>query len=151
MIDESAEYRRLLEVMELHQGVNAPIKMVDLNYQVYGVWPEDKINGTRRLRNLIKHAQETGIPIASSADAEAGGYYLATGPELRKYCQRLRARALRVLGLEAKLRNRALPVLVGQIVMEMWPKKKRKKKRTVWSGRYRQRTIGEALEDVQNG
>jgi len=90
--------------------------MRSLYEAVYGKWPSDKINGTRRLRYLITALRKDGIPICHTADPTGGGYYLASGgTDLENQCKRLRAQALRKLAMEARMRKIALPELIGQI------------------------------------
>jgi hypothetical protein len=110
----------LMKILSHHHGRARAISMTALHQAVYGVQAGDKINGTRRLRELITRLKDDGVPICSTSDSEGGGYYLASaGSDLEDYCRRLRAQALRKLVIEAKLRRVALPELLGQISVEL--------------------------------
>jgi hypothetical protein len=106
----------LMKVMSHHHGRARAISMTALHQAVFGRQVGDKINGTRRLRELVTRLKDDGVPICSKSDSDGGGYYLASaGSDLEDYCRRLRAQALRKLAIEAKLRRMALPELLGQI------------------------------------
>ena len=115
------EYERtrmkLLTVLSSHPGPGRAISMVALYREVFGERPEgDKINGTRKLRKYLTSLRREGIPICHSTDTDSGGYYLASAAsDVEEQCGRLRAQALKKLMMEAKLRNVALPALLGQI------------------------------------
>jgi hypothetical protein len=90
--------------------------MPALHLAVFDSPIDDKINGTRRLRKLVTGLRQEGVPICSVSDQNGGGYYLASaGSDLEDYCQRLRAKSLKGLVMEATLRKMALPALLGQI------------------------------------
>lgn len=111
---------RLLSVLTKHIGKSRSIGMAELYEQVFGKGLSDKVNDTRVLRSLITALRKEGVPICSDTDKEGGGYYLAAaGSELENYCMRLRIRALKILKMEATLRQKTLPELLGQITMSV--------------------------------
>ena len=114
---------KLLGILTKHIGKNRSIGMAELYTQVFGKKCVNKWNEARELRKLIEKLRKEGIPICSDTDREGGGYYLAAaGSELENYCMRLRIRALKILKMEAILRNKTLPELLGQIVLSMGTK-----------------------------
>lgn len=69
----------------------------------------------RVLRLLISDAREEGIAIVGTPDT---GYFVAQTPdELEACCRFLRARAMHSLVIEARLRQVALPELLGQLLI----------------------------------
>jgi len=121
MTKEFEKYRiKLLTVLSKHVGKARSIGMGELYEQVFGKQCSDKVNEARLLRKLITELRKNGVPICSDTDREGGGYYLASaGGELEDYCKRLRIRALKILNLEANLRRKTLPELLGQIALAM--------------------------------
>ena len=115
------EYKaKLLYVLTKHVGKPRSISMAELYREVFGEVPKNKINQTRIIRQLITDLRKEGIPICSDMDREGGGYYLASaGGELERYCMKLRTRALKLLQVEANLRRKTLPELLGQIALAM--------------------------------
>jgi len=113
------EYKtKLLGVLTKHIGKGRSIGMAELYEQVFGKHCSNKYNDARILRSLITALRKEGIPVCSDTDKEGGGYYLASaGSELENYCMRLRIRALKILKMEAILRQKTLPELLGQITM----------------------------------
>ena len=110
----------LLSVLARHVGKSKSISMEQLHKEVFGSEPEDKYNSTRVLRKLVEELRREGVPICSSMQSTGGGYYIAAaGSELEAYLKNLRKRALKALMLEAKLRNMALPKLIGQIQLNL--------------------------------
>jgi len=68
---------------------------------------------TRRVRTLVTEAREEGVAVAATPEH---GYFIAVLPEeIDMCCAFLRARAMRSLILESKLRNIPLPELLGQM------------------------------------
>lgn len=68
---------------------------------------------TRRVRTLVTEAREEGIAIAATP---AHGYFVAVLPEeIDMCCAFLRARALKSLLLESRLRKIPLAELLGQM------------------------------------
>jgi len=111
---------RLLATLARHIGRSRAIGMVALYEEVFGEKWRDKINDTRKLRELITELRREGVPICSVTTKEGGGYYLASaGSELETYCSKLRTSALKKLALEAKLRNITLPELLGQLTLSL--------------------------------
>jgi biotin operon repressor len=67
----------------------------------------------RRVRMLVTEAREEGVAIAATPEH---GYFIAVLPdEIDLCCKFLRARALKSLLLESRLRNIPLPELLGQM------------------------------------
>jgi hypothetical protein len=111
---------KLLAILAKHVGKSKSIGMGSLYEQVFGNTCKDKVNQARIIRALITELRKEGIPICSDQDKEGGGYYLAAaGKELEEYCMKLRKRALKILHMEAILRNKTLPELLGQLVLSM--------------------------------
>ena len=111
---------RVLRVLSRHHGEARAISMVGLWSEVFGARMGDKINGTRPLRGILTRLRREGLPICSVSTQDGGGYYLASaGSDLEGYCRRLRNQALRKLLIESKLRNLALPELLGQISINL--------------------------------
>lgn len=119
MSEEQYKYK-LLAVLSKHPGRSRAIGMADLYREVYGEYPKSKITGTRKLRNLLTQLRQEGVPVCSTASQQGGGYYLAgAGSDLQDYCRRLRNQGLKKLGMEAKLRRKTLPQLLGEIQLNM--------------------------------
>lgn len=119
-MDKEQAKTRLLEILIRHVGRHRAIGMGELFQMVYGETWNHRINDTRILRTLITSLRKEGTPICSVVSAAGGGYYLASaGSELETYCKNLRRSALRKLALEAKIRKKTLPELVGQISLNL--------------------------------
>lgn len=70
----------------------------------------------RHLRTLITELREDGIAICGTPRE---GYYIAIrASEVEDTCRFLRARAMKSLQLEARLRRIPLPELLGQLRLE---------------------------------
>jgi hypothetical protein len=119
--EQRAIYKaKLLAILAKHVGKSKSIGMGALYEQVFGDTCKDKVNQARIIRALVTELRKEGIPICSDQDREGGGYYLAAaGKELEEYCMKLRKRALKILHMEAILRNKTLPELLGQLVLSM--------------------------------
>jgi biotin operon repressor len=110
------EENRLLRVLSEHPGKARAISMPALQKAIFGSEIGDKINGTRKLRQLITRLRKEGLPICSVVDQNGGGYYLASASsDIEDYLRRLRNQALRKLAIEARIRKVAMPELLGQI------------------------------------
>lgn len=111
---------KLLAVLSRHVGRHRAVGMDVLYESVFGETAGSKINGTRALRKMITSLRQSGVPIASCSSRDGGGYYLAAaGSELEDYLRRLRARAVRALALESRIRNISLDELVGQVQLNL--------------------------------
>lgn len=67
----------------------------------------------RRVRELVTRARAEGVAICGHPRT---GYYVASEPaDIEHTCRFLRARAMRSLALEARLRRIPLPDLLGQL------------------------------------
>ncbi len=109
----------LLEMLK-HVGKSNAIGMGELYQRVFGKPWNHRINDTRELRSIISELREGGTPICSSAGKFGGGYWVAAaGSELDGYCKKLRARALKILTQEAKLRKITLSELTGGIQLSL--------------------------------
>ena len=114
---------KLLAELSKHVGKGKAIDMGELYERVFGRYCSDKHNKARKIRELITELRREGLPIVSDHDKEGGGYYLAAaGKELEEYCKRLRKRALKILDIEAKLRNTTLPAILAQIIASLGKK-----------------------------
>jgi len=117
MADDGLKYR-VLAMLARHVGKHNVIGMGELYESVFGESWSNRINDTRALRQVITELRKDGTPIVSSSSTSGGGYYLASaGSELEEYCRKLRAKALRALTMEARLRNKTLGELMGQLHM----------------------------------
>lgn len=111
---------KMLQIMTKHIGRSRSIGMSQLYEEVFGEPCTNKWNEARILRQLVTELRREGVPICSDTDKEGGGYYLAAaGSELENYCSRLRTRALKILRMEATLRNMTLPELLGQLSLNV--------------------------------
>ncbi len=111
---------RILMIMSGHVGQGKRIGMGELFERVFDETYEHRINDTRRLRKMITELRRDGVAICSIAAPSGGGYWLASaGSELASYCQKLRSRALGILGMEAIIRKTTLPEMMGQIALEL--------------------------------
>ena len=121
MNDNQRQTRELLlKEMTMHVGRSRAIGMGDLYERVFGRPYRSKINGTRALRKLVTDLREEGVAICSIADADGGGYYLASaGSELNDYCKTVRSRALKMLALESKLRKSTLPRILDEVQLNL--------------------------------
>lgn len=70
----------------------------------------------RHVRTLVTQLREDGVAVCGKP---SDGYFVAREPgEVEDTCQFLRARALKSLQLEARLRRVPLPELIGQLRLE---------------------------------
>jgi biotin operon repressor len=98
---------KLIEAMSRHQGKHCGISAQALAAQL-GV-------PARRLRTLISAAREDGVAICGRP---ATGYYMPTTPaELDEACRFLRARAMHSLRTLSRMQRVAMPVLLGQLLL----------------------------------
>lgn len=71
----------------------------------------------RDIRQAVSDLRDDGIAVAALPST---GYYLAQTPaEIDECCKYLRKRSLHGLRLESRLRKIALPVLLGQISLDI--------------------------------
>lgn len=97
----------LLNALSRHQGRDSGIGASALAAQLQ-VSP-------RRLRKLISAAREDGIAICGKP---ASGYFMPTTPdELQETCAFLEHRALHSLRKLSRMKKVALPVLLGQLLL----------------------------------
>jgi biotin operon repressor len=97
----------LLNALASHQGRDAGIQAERLADQL-GV-------PLRRLRKLISEAREDGIAICGKP---ASGYFMPVTPEeLQETCAFLEHRALHSLRKLSRMKKVALPVLLGQLLL----------------------------------
>ena len=121
MSDKDAQKYRLMSILSGRTGRSRAVDMGELYEAVFGeTYASHKINGTRKLRQLVTELRSEGVPICSVSTKSGGGYYLASaGSELDDYCRRIRMRALKLLKMESKLRKTALPKLLHQIQLNL--------------------------------
>ena len=97
----------LLNALSRHQGRATGISAAHLALQL-DVPP-------RRLRKLISEAREDGIAICGKP---ASGYFMPTTPEeLHETCAFLEHRAMHSLRKLSRMKKVALPVLMGQLLL----------------------------------
>jgi hypothetical protein len=107
---------RLFDVLSRHLGKENAIGMDVLHEVIFDETVSHKINDTKKTRILITALRSQGRAIGSNSSKNGGGYYLPrAGSELDDYCKRMHRRALRILAMEAKIRNISMPELVGQM------------------------------------
>lgn len=95
----------LIALLARHQGANQGISAEDIARALDVP--------TRRVRTLVTEAREEGVAIAATPEH---GYFIAVLPEeIDLCCAFLRARALRSLLLESRLRKIPLVELLGQL------------------------------------
>lgn len=112
---------RVLKVLAARAARPDPwVNMAELYEQVFDRPCGHAINDSRELRHLITRMRRDGVPIVSSDRSEGGGYRLAEGPDdLERFCARFRRRGLASLSVEAALRKKSLPELLGQLALEV--------------------------------
>jgi predicted DNA-binding transcriptional regulator len=94
-------------VLAQHRGKTRAIRVVELAHDA-GISERD-------VRHAVSALREDGIAVCSHPTV---GYWIASSPqELDESCQFLRSRAMKSLVLEARMRNVALPVLLGQLAL----------------------------------
>ena len=113
------EYKaKILYELSKHVGSGKAIEQSELYEKVFGKKIINKHNQARFLRRLIEELRKEGIPIVASTERDGGGYFLAAAEkELENYCAKIRKRALKLLTIEAKLKNKTLPEVVAEIAM----------------------------------
>ena len=122
MTEQEIQFRktRILMIMSGHVGQGRKIGMGELYEQVFEETYDHRINDTRRLRKLITELRRDGVAICSVAARSGGGYWLASaGSELAGYCASLRNRALKILGMEARIRKISMSEMMGQMALEL--------------------------------
>jgi hypothetical protein len=93
-----------------------PIGMAELFEAVFGATPENRINDTWRLRQLLRRLRRAGKHICSSKK----GYWLGLTPaEIEATARKLESRGLSSLGQAARLRRIGLPELLGQMQLQV--------------------------------
>jgi len=104
-------------IMTRHIGPTNGIGMGELYVRATGNEWANRINDTRLVRRAITELRQEGSAICSNVSY---GYYLAqTAQDMTKYLEGLRRAALKKLALEARLRQMALPELIGQMALQM--------------------------------
>ena len=107
---------RLFEILSEHLGKENAVGMDVLHEKIFGEKVLHKINDTKKTRQLITALRGQGRAIGSNSSKNGGGYYLPrAGSELDEYCKRMHRRALRILAMEARIRKKSLPELIGQM------------------------------------
>jgi biotin operon repressor len=97
----------LLNALARHQGAANGVR-ADQLAQRMGI-------SERRLRTLITRARESGVAVCGKPNT---GYFMpTTADELRQTCAFLESRAMCSLRSLSRMRNIALPVLMGQLLL----------------------------------
>jgi len=119
--EEHREFKaRLMLEMSQHVGATNIVGMGELFEKVFDRTWNHRINDTRPLRNLITELRYEGVPIVSKTSSTGGGYYLASaGSELKKYCDRRKEQALKILAQVAAVKKISMPELMGQMALEI--------------------------------
>lgn len=111
---------RLHAELHRHIGRHRAIGMAELYEIVYREPWKNRINDTRKLRQLITELRNDGTPICSTATQNGGGYYLAqTTEDLSGYLARQERRALGILARNARMKRLTLPEYVGQMSLRL--------------------------------
>jgi hypothetical protein len=111
---------RAMLVISNHIGEENAISMPQFYSQVYGEPPKSRINGTRRLRELVDHLQRVKKQRICSTTQGAGGYFLArTTEERRQYAGKLRKKAIKELHKAAVIMDHTLIEEAGQLVLDL--------------------------------
>lgn len=99
---------QLIDALQTHQGAERGVsaeylaKLLDTDPRV--------------VRGLVTELREDGVPVCGHPKS---GYFIAlTSDELEQTVQFLRARAMKSLHLEARLRRISLPDLLGQLKLQ---------------------------------
>ena len=122
MTEQEMQFRktRILMIMSGHVGQGKRIGMGELYERVFEETYDHRINDTRRLRRLITELRRDGVAICSVASKNGGGYWLASaGSELETYCKNLRIRAIKILGMESRIRKITMSEMMGQMALEL--------------------------------
>jgi len=99
----------LINALAKHQGQANGVSAEDLAREI-GMF---EANGPRRLRKLISELRAQGFAICAKP---ATGYFVPVTPEeLSESCAFLEHRALHSLRLLSRMKNVALPELLGQL------------------------------------
>jgi hypothetical protein len=111
---------RAMLAISQHIGEENAISMPEFYEEVYGVPPQTRINGTRRLRHLVDHLQRVKKTPICSTNRGAGGYFLArTAEERRQYAKKLRKKALKELHKASVIIGHTLLEEAGQLVLDL--------------------------------
>jgi hypothetical protein len=123
-LEERRELKsRLKTALMRHVGPSRKIGMGELFEEVFEEGYEHRINDTKLLRVLVDDLQREGIEVCSSRSRTNGGYWLAaTATELNGYCDVLLQEITRKASKVAALKRISLPVLLGQMAMNLTSK-----------------------------
>jgi hypothetical protein len=114
---------RTLVILSRHAGACKIIGMGELYEEVFEQTYRHRINDTRQLRIMITGLRRDGVPIVSVPSRNGGGYYLAAaGSELEDYLSKQKRRALGILACVARIKNKSLPELLGQMALNLQPR-----------------------------
>lgn len=115
-----AEKLKVHSILTSHVGKTRAIGMGEMYREVFGEGWENRINDTRKLRQVITMLRDSGQPICSVTSSDGGGYYLAAaGEELEDYLSRGKRRALSVLGRNARIMRMNLADYLGQMKLAL--------------------------------
>lgn len=121
MTQEELDAARLKLSMTLlrHVGPNNKIGMGELYSSVFGKPWANRINDTRKLRDLIMELRADGMPVMSDCASNGGYWIAASASEINAWCDRTKARALSMLGRAANMKKVSLPDYLGQMRLEL--------------------------------
>lgn len=117
-IDTPERRIQILSILTHHIGKANAIGMGELYYKVFEEAYENRINGTRRLRTILKHMKNAGTAICSHSSSNGGGYYLAAAEsELVDYHRKVFLNAVGRLARLGHQRKMSRQELCAQTVL----------------------------------
>ena len=117
--NDDAYKKECLAILTRHIGEEKTIGMGELYERVFKRRYNNRINSTRRLRNLITDLREEGVAIGSNTKPNTGGYHLIrSSSELEEYVNRNIAIAKKKLYMISRLKKVSLPEILGQLSIE---------------------------------
>jgi len=107
-----------------HVGEEKAIDMGELYCRVYGKEWRNKINDTRKLREIITELRYEGCLIGEVRRRDRGGYYLARSvSELNEFFERRTHEALKKLRMISSMKKIGLPEMLGQMTLNLAEKR----------------------------
>ena len=111
----SEEEGRALQVLIQHIGQMNAVDMGDLYRKVFNAEFKNKINDTRKIRQIITALRYEGMPIADCST----GYYMAYGSEFLAWKDRRKHKALKILKMIAPMESLTVKELLGQMALNL--------------------------------
>jgi len=115
---------KVLAILTRHVGEEKAIDMGELYRRVYGKEWSNKINDTRKLREIITELRYEGCLIGETRRRNRGGYYLARSvSELNDFFERRIHEALKKLRMISSMKKIGLPEMLGQMTLNLAEKR----------------------------